>query len=148
MRGRCSTRRASSTSTAVIVPTGRYHKVATDITARREADEQFRRQELKLQHTSRLVTMGEMASSLAHELNQPLTAIANYCSGLMARIRSLQNQEQNADPGLLLEALQKTSDQAERAGEHINEVGIHMMQQTPLRKETVLQGTDWQQAPE
>ncbi len=97
-------------------------QVATDITARREADEQFRRQELKLQHTSRLVTMGEMASSLAHELNQPLTAIANYCSGLMARIRSLQNQGQSADPGLLLEALQKTSDQAERAGEVIRRI--------------------------
>jgi PAS domain S-box-containing protein len=96
--------------------------VATDITARRDADEQLHRQELKLQHTSRLVTMGEMASSLAHELNQPLTAIANYCSGLSARIRSIKARGDNPDAGLLLETLQKTSDQAERAGEVIRRI--------------------------
>ena len=38
--------------------------------------------------TSRLVTMGEMASSVAHELNQPLTAITNYCNGMVSRVRA------------------------------------------------------------
>src|SRR5690606_28466998 len=55
--------------------------VATDVTRRHEIEESQREQDRKLQRTSRLVTMGEMASSLAHELNQPLTAIANYCMG-------------------------------------------------------------------
>ena len=96
--------------------------VATDSTARREADEQLHRQELKLQHTSRLVTMGEMASSLAHELNQPLTAIANYCSGLSARIRALKSRGETPDTALLLDTLQKTSDQASRAGEVIRRI--------------------------
>ena len=54
--------------------------VATDVTRRHEIEEQQREQDRKLQRTARLVTMGEMASSLAHELNQPLTAIANYLS--------------------------------------------------------------------
>ena len=90
-------------------------QVATDITARREADEQLHRQELKLQHSSRLVTMGEMASSLAHELNQPLTAISNYCMGLSARIRGMKAKGHTPDPDLMLDALQKTSAQAERA---------------------------------
>ncbi len=96
--------------------------VATDISARREADEQLRWQEQKLQQSSRLVTMGEMASSLAHELNQPLTAISNYCMGLAARIRAMAAQGRNTDPAVLLEALQKTSAQAERAGEVIRRI--------------------------
>ncbi len=51
--------------------------IATDITARLRAEEQAATQAEKAQVTSRLVTMGEMASSVAHELNQPLTAIVN-----------------------------------------------------------------------
>ena len=48
--------------------------------------------------------MGEMASSVAHELNQPLTAITNYCNGMMSRIRG-----QQIDEDALLAALDKTS---------------------------------------
>lgn len=108
--------------------------VATDITARREADEQLHRQELKLQHNSRLVTMGEMASSLAHELNQPLTAISNYCMGLSARIRAMTAKGHSADPELLLEALQKTSAQAERAGEVIRRIRNFVKRSEPERR--------------
>ena len=108
--------------------------VATDITARREADEQLHRQELKLQHSSRLVTMGEMASSLAHELNQPLTAISNYCMGLSARVRQMKARGQSADPDLMLEALQKTSAQAERAGEVIRRIRNFVKRSEPERR--------------
>lgn len=108
--------------------------VATDITARREADEQLHRQELKLQHSSRLVTMGEMASSLAHELNQPLTAISNYCMGLSARIRGMKAKGHTADPEVLLEALQKTSAQAERAGEVIRRIRNFVKRSEPERR--------------
>jgi two-component system sensor histidine kinase DctS len=58
-----------------------------DITERKRAEELARQQQEQLQFTSRLVTMGEMASTLAHELNQPLAAIASYntgCLNLMA----------------------------------------------------------------
>ena len=51
--------------------------IATDITPRRHAEEQSAAQAERPQSASRLITMGEMASSVAHELNQPLTAINN-----------------------------------------------------------------------
>ena len=59
--------------------------IATDITARKEADDLALQQQERMQFTSRLTTMGEMASSLAHELNQPLSAISNYCNGVAKR---------------------------------------------------------------
>jgi C4-dicarboxylate-specific signal transduction histidine kinase len=61
--------------------------IATDITARR-AEDLAAHQAEKAQVTSRLVTMGEMASSVAHELNQPLTAITNYCNGMVTRVQA------------------------------------------------------------
>ena len=54
--------------------------IATDVTARRRAEELAGQQAEKAQVSSRLIMMGEMASSVAHELNQPLTAITNYRS--------------------------------------------------------------------
>ena len=68
--------------------------IATDITIRIEAEDLARQQEERMQFSSRLTTMGEMASSLAHELNQPLAAISNYCMGVAKR---LQGQ---LEPGL------------------------------------------------
>jgi PAS domain S-box-containing protein len=56
-------------------------QIATDISDRKATDEIVRQQQEKVALTSRLMTMGEMASSLAHELNQPLTAINNYSLG-------------------------------------------------------------------
>ena len=61
--------------------------------------------------------MGEMASSVAHELNQPLTAISNYCNGMLARLQSKQISEEE-----LLKALEKTSHQAQRAGQIIQRI--------------------------
>jgi PAS domain S-box-containing protein len=61
--------------------------IATDITPRREAEELSAAQAERAHSASRLITMGEMASSVAHELNQPLTAINNYCNGMVTRIK-------------------------------------------------------------
>jgi C4-dicarboxylate-specific signal transduction histidine kinase len=61
--------------------------IASDITPRRNAEEQAARQAERAQTASRLITMGEMASSVAHELNQPLTAISNYCNGMISRLQ-------------------------------------------------------------
>jgi len=88
--------------------------ISTDITARRQAEEQAALQAERAQSASRLITMGEMASSVAHELNQPLTAISNYCNGMLNRIRAQQISEEE-----LLTALEKTSRQAQRAGQII-----------------------------
>ena len=56
-----------------------------DITAHRRAEEHARKHEAKLAHVARLSTMGEMATTLAHELNQPLTAIVSYTEGALRR---------------------------------------------------------------
>jgi PAS domain S-box-containing protein len=109
--------------------------IATDITARKEADELMRQQEERMQFTSRLTTMGEMASSLAHELNQPLSAISNYCMGVAKRL------EDNLDPALtkdILPALEKASDQAHRAGTIIQRIRGFVKRSEPQRKSTAI----------
>lgn len=105
--------------------------IATDITIRIEADELARQQEERMQFTGRLTTMGEMASSLAHELNQPLSAISNYCMGVAKR---LQGQ---LDPGLqkdIIPALEKASEQAHRAGTIIQRIKGFVKRSEPQRK--------------
>ena len=91
--------------------------ISTDITSRRQAEEQAALQAERAQSASRLITMGEMASSVAHELNQPLTAISNYCNGMLTRIQGKQITEEE-----LLKALEKTSHQAQRAGQIIQRI--------------------------
>src|SRR5690606_21389570 len=108
--------------------------VATDVTRRHDIEEQQREQDRKLQRTARLVTMGEMASSLAHELNQPLTAIANYCMGLSARIRARAGAGQPMTPDELLEPLGKTAAQAARAGEVIRRIRNFVKRSEPERR--------------
>jgi PAS domain S-box-containing protein len=103
--------------------------IATDITARLRAEEQSAAQAEKAQVTSRLVTMGEMASSVAHELNQPLTAIANYCSGMVSRVRAQSIREED-----LIAALQKTARQAERAGQIIHRIRAFVKRSEPQRQ--------------
>lgn len=60
---------------------------AIDITERKQAEEALQRHRDELAHLSRLTVMGEMATSLAHELNQPLTAIVNYAEGAVLRLQ-------------------------------------------------------------
>ncbi|SMH60629.1 ATP-binding protein [Azospirillum agricola] len=82
-----------------------------DITERKRSEELARQQQERLQQTSRLITMGEMASTLAHELNQPLSAIASYCTGCLNRLRSGRFDTQE-----VAAALDKLAAQARRAG--------------------------------
>ncbi len=102
--------------------------IATDITPRRDAEELTAQQADRAQTASRLITMGEMASSVAHELNQPLTAITNYCNGMMSRIRG-----QQIDSDALLAALDKTSKQAQRAGQIIQRIRSFVKRSEPNR---------------
>ena len=103
--------------------------IATDITARRTAETLASSQAEKAQVTSRLVTMGEMASSVAHELNQPLTAITNYCNGMVTRVNN--NAIEKAD---LIAALEKTSRQAQRAGQIIHRIRAFVKRSEPQRQ--------------
>jgi PAS domain S-box-containing protein len=102
--------------------------IATDITARRLAEEQSAAQTERAQNVSRLMTMGEMASSVAHELNQPLTAINNYCMGMISRIKDKHISETD-----LLGALEKTAKQAQRAGQIIQRVRSFVKRSEPNR---------------
>ena len=102
--------------------------IATDITPRRHAEEQAAQQNERAQNASRLITMGEMASSVAHELNQPLTAINNYCNGMVSRIKA----EQISNDDLLI-ALEKTAKQAWRAGQIIQRIRAFVKRSEPNR---------------
>lgn len=99
-----------------------------DITERRRAEELARQQQEQLQFTSRLVTMGEMASTLAHELNQPLAAIASYNSGCL---NLLENPE--CHPSEIRPALEKIGVQAQRAGKIIRRVHDFVRKSEPKR---------------
>jgi PAS domain S-box-containing protein len=100
--------------------------IASDITPRRYAEEQASRQAERAQTASRLITMGEMASSVAHELNQPLTAITNYCNGMISRVN-----EQRITTDELLGALDKTARQAQRAGQIIQRIRAFVKRSEP-----------------
>ena len=86
-----------------------------DLTERQANEFRLHEVQAELLHISRLSTMGEMASTLAHELNQPLAAIANYLQGSK---RLLNNSSEECAP-LIREALDKAAEQAVRAGEVI-----------------------------
>ncbi len=86
-----------------------------DVSEQRHAEELSRRQQEKLQANARLATLGEMASALSHELNQPLAAITSYasaCENLLAR----------GERDSIGHALERIRAQAERAGQVIRSV--------------------------
>jgi PAS domain S-box-containing protein len=90
---------------------------ALDITERRRSEKRAIEQDARLAHLERLSTMGEMAAGIAHELNQPLSAIMNYAEacklGLTSRV---------ASPEELLENVEAVAVQAQRAGGIIQHV--------------------------
>lgn len=99
-----------------------------DVTERRRAEELARQQQEQLQFTSRLVTMGEMASTLAHELNQPLAAIASYNTGCLNLLAG-----GDFDAGEIRQALEKLGVQAQRAGRIIRRVHDFVRKSEPKR---------------
>lgn len=99
-----------------------------DITERKRAEELARQQQEQLQFTARLVTLGEMASTLAHELNQPLSAIASYNAGCLNLLENPKSQTQDIRP-----ALEKISVQAQRAGKIIRRVHDFVRKSEPKR---------------
>ncbi len=85
-----------------------------DLTEREESEARVQELQAEVVHISRLSAMGEMASALAHELNQPLSAIANYLNGA----RRLLERGNGSDPRAV-EAVDKAAEQALRAGDII-----------------------------
>jgi len=86
-----------------------------DLTERQKTEARLQELQSELVHISRLTAMGEMASALAHELNQPLSAIANYVKGS----RRLLDARSDESLTPLRDAMDKAGDQAIRAGQII-----------------------------
>jgi two-component system sensor histidine kinase DctS len=92
-----------------------------DISEQRRVEELSRASQERLQATARLATVGEMASLLSHELNQPLAAISSYATGSMNLLQDVALQDPTlAD--MLGSAIQRIGQQAERAGRVIKSV--------------------------
>jgi two-component system, LuxR family, sensor kinase FixL len=85
-----------------------------DLTERQAAERRFQDVQSELAHVSRLSAMGEMASALAHELNQPLSATANYIQGSLRLLK-----EEPVDKPVIVEALGVAGEQMFRAGDII-----------------------------
>jgi len=86
-----------------------------DLTERQKTEARLQELQSELVHISRLTAMGEMASTLAHELNQPLSAISNYLKGS----RNLLEGRSDENSTTIRNALDRAADQAMRAGQII-----------------------------
>ncbi|PXW52431.1 PAS domain S-box protein [Chelatococcus asaccharovorans] len=87
-----------------------------DLTERQQTEARLQELQAELVHVARLMALGEMASSLAHELNQPLTAIANYLKGC----RRLLESDSPPPKATFSDALGRAAEQALRAGQIIH----------------------------
>jgi len=86
-----------------------------DLTERQKTEARLQELQSELVHISRLTAMGEMASTLAHELNQPLSAISNYLKGSKRLLEGSRDEKSTT----MRDALEKAADQAMRAGQII-----------------------------
>ncbi len=105
-----------------------------DLSERHAAESRLQELQSELVHVSRLSAMGEMASSLAHELNQPLSAISNYLRG-GRRLLEAENLDSRALP-----AIEKAAEQALRAGEIIRHLRNFIAGSDGDRSEASLNG--------
>jgi two-component system, LuxR family, sensor histidine kinase DctS len=109
-----------------------------DISDRKRVEELNRQQQEKLQASARLATMGEIASTLAHELNQPLAAISSYSTGALNLIENdaagSDKTKTSLDTGLLKTAFEKVGAQAQRAGHIIRSVHAFVKKREPIRE--------------
>ena len=94
-----------------------FYGVARDVTETRRSEQEVAERRDEMAHLMRLQTMGEMASEMAHELNQPLSAIVNYARGAGNRLRS-----HSASESELSELMEKIAAQALRAGDLIRKM--------------------------
>jgi two-component system, LuxR family, sensor histidine kinase DctS len=130
------------------VQTG-WMSTVLDMSAQRAAEADLRATQDRLQEAARLATMGEMASLVSHELNQPLAAIASYATGAMNVIATNAHQSPasaqkdsklaakaplEVPTGMVSEALQRIAQQAERAGRVIRSVNDFVRQRPRLRE--------------
>lgn len=105
--------------------------IGTDITERQEAEIAAKKLQSELAHVLRIGTVGEMATGLAHELNQPLTAIKNYVTGMVRRLRS-----DGAKPEEMTRVLEIVASQAQRAGDIVRGIRHLVQREEGAHRET------------
>jgi len=103
-------------------------KIVRDITAERRSQSRIQELQAELVHVARLSTMGQMASAIAHELNQPLTAVANY-AGALARVLDA-GQENLGRAGEIIERIRQ---QTTRAGDVLRRLRDHIAKRNTMR---------------
>ena len=106
----------------------RFVGIAQEITGRKRAEERGRQHQAEAAHFQRLATLGEMASGLAHEVNQPLAAIANYAA---ASLRTIERDPTSVDR--IREDLANIGQQAHRAGDVVDRLRRLVRREPPHR---------------
>ena len=104
-----------------------------DVSEQRRVEELSRTSQERLQATARLATVGEMASLLSHELNQPLAAISSYASGSINLLGQGTDPSDERKADLKL-AMRRIAEQAERAGKIIKSVHNLVRRREHLRE--------------
>ncbi len=102
-----------------------------DISERKRMEERERKQTETLAHHARLTMLGEVAATLAHELNQPLTAIMSYNTGVINLLRPVESTK--LDPEAL-RALESLGEQARHAGRIVHRIREFLTRRTPERE--------------
>lgn len=102
--------------------------IQRDVTEQKRAEQLARQRQAELAHVGRLSTMGEMASELAHELNQPLAAIVNYAHGAMNRADAA-----TLEADALKAVLERIATQADRASQIIRRLRRFVRKREPQR---------------
>jgi two-component system sensor histidine kinase DctS len=100
-----------------------------DITARKQLEERERHQAEVMAHQARLTTLGEVASALAHQLNQPLTVIMGYNAGLQRMLT-----DAGYDNQAVLHALSQQGEQAAEAGRIVRRIREFLTRRAPQRE--------------
>jgi two-component system sensor histidine kinase DctS len=100
-----------------------------DITARKQLEERERHQAEAMAHQARLTTLGEVASALAHQLNQPLTVIMGYNAGLQRMLT-----DAGYDNQAVLHALSQQGEQAAEAGRIVRRIREFLTRRAPQRE--------------
>lgn len=108
-----------------------WMSAVVDITEQRRVEELSRTSQERLQATARLATVGEMASLLSHELNQPLAAISSYATGSLNRLQTSGAAVDTAD---LAMAMRRIAEQVERAGKLIRSVHDFVRRRAKVRE--------------
>ncbi len=112
---------------------GRFYLVLRDVSERRRTQRELSTKQRQVIQLTRLHTVGQMATRIAHELNQPLAAILNYVEG------SLQRLPRDEDYAAVRAALESASDQARRAGASLKGLRSFVSQGVPVRIEVEIE---------